>query len=171
MNRKIPKGFIHRIRQSNAPAPSRMATRLPTFDGSTTHATSFGDRKPRTVLDRAIDRSVKRSHAGGHPSVRPEKPMNTSGMIGEMYKIGSDPKESTAVQRSWHYSKAPELVEYPERPAKDCSFLSLKVGAERDSAGASFEIIPRRFGFGLTAHPSEFTKVKVRSVFQDHTEA
>ena len=97
--------------------------------------------------------------------------MNTSGMIGEMYKVGEDPKESTAVQRSWHYSKAPELEDYPSRPEKDCSYTSLKLGANEETSNANFVAKPRLFGFGLTAPHSEFTKVKRVSVYQDHPEA
>jgi hypothetical protein len=45
----------------------------------------------------------------GRAGARAERGMSTSGVLGEVLKVGSDPQNNTSVQRSWMYQEDPML--------------------------------------------------------------
>lgn len=137
------------------------------FHCETSHNADFG--KPENLGDSALPVSHERRAAGGHPSKRPERPMRTSGAIGEVYNSSSEPQHSTPAQRSWLYSLAPELHAREFKEQQQQSLVgdeSMPAESETcDTTDKKYH--PRKITFGITAEHSDLYRVGMPIVFQD----
>lgn len=135
---------------------------------STTHNRDFGERVKTTMRDvKFANGELNAPPAGGAPTRQCSTELKAqpgTGMIGERFKQGDDPKNCTASQRSWMAS-APEIKKYNSCDRNiDASYMSLSFGSREEEKRADNG---RSSIMGLTTHPSRFQKIDKLMIFQD----